>query len=215
MPRFAGAWSAAGRMHAFKKEAIYSATVLVLALVMMELFLFQIQAWQGVVFTDPLLRLFPPADVHWIIYSLVYSAVLFGFVSLCMYPFALLLTTRALIVLIIMRIVCLFVLPLDPPADIIPLTDPFTSYVGISMTNVRGLFFAWPPAMLALLAYTAQWKDLKVIFAAGAVAVSGLLLLQHTHYTIDLVAAPVFAYAAVGLARWRTVGDFGSKAAPK
>ena len=202
-------------MHAFKKEAIYSAPVLILALVMMELFLFRIQARQGVVFADPLLGLFPPADVHWIVYSLVYSAVLFGFVSLCMYPFALLLTARALIVLIIMRIVCLFVLPLDPPADIIPLTDPFVSYVGIPVTNVRGLFFAWPPAMLALLAYTAQWKDLKVIFSVGAVAVSGLLLLQHTHYAIDLVAAPVFAYAAVGLARWRTVGDFGSKASPK
>ena len=215
MPRFVDAWAVAWRMHAFKREALSSVMALVLALVVMELFLLRIEARQGVVFADPLLGLFPPVDVHWIIYSIVYSAVLFGLVSLCLYPFALLLTVRALIVLIIMRMVCLFLLPLDPPADIIPLTDPFMLYLGVPMTNVRALFFAWPSGMLALLAFTAQWKDLKIIFSAGAVAVSGLLLVQHTHYTIDLVAAPVFAHAALGIAKWRTVAGFGSTVAQK
>ena len=215
MPRFVDAWVAAWRMHAFKWEAIYSVTALVLTLVLMEVLLLRIEVWQGVVFADPLLGLFPPTDVHWIIYSLVYSAVLFGFVSLCLHPFALLLTARALIILIIMRIACLFLLPLGPPADIIPLSDPFMLYLGVPTTNVRGMFFAWHPAMLALLGYAAQWKDLKVIFSIGVVVVSVLLLVQHTHYTIDLVAAPVFAYAAVGIAKWHTVGGFGSRAESK
>jgi hypothetical protein len=69
--------------------------------------------------------------------------------------------------------------------------------------------------MLALLALTAQWKDLKIIFSVAAAVVSGLLVVQHVHYTVDVVAAPVFAYAAVGIARWRTVADAGTVAAPK
>jgi hypothetical protein len=211
MSRFVDAWNAAWRMHAFRRQTLYSVAAIVLAFIVMELFLLRIEGRQGIVFADPLLGLFPPVDVHWIIYSIIYSAVLFGFVSLCLYPFAFLLTIRALIVLVIMRVACLFLLPLDPPPDIIPLTDPFMSYLGIPMTNVRGLFFAWPSSLLSLFVFTAQWKDLKIIFSAGVVAVSGLLLVQHTHYTIDIVASPVFALAAVAIAKWDTVGDFGSK----
>lgn len=215
MPRFVGAWTAAWRVHAFKKEAVYSIVTLIVALVAMGGFLLQNEARVGVVFADPILGLFPPVDVHWIVYSIIYSAALFGLVSLSMYPFALLLTVRALIVLIVLHIACLFLLPLDPPTGIIPLSDPFLLFLGIRVTNVRELFFAWPAGMLALLAITAQWKDLKVIFSVAAAVVSVLLLVQHAHYTIDVVAAPVFAYAAAGIARWRTVGDVGTVAVPK
>jgi hypothetical protein len=59
---------------------------------------------------------------------------------------------------------------------------------------------------MALLAFTAQGKDLRIVFSCGAVLISALLLIQHVHYTIDVVAAPCFAYAAFGIGKSVTVG---------
>ena len=64
---------------------------------------------------------------------------------------------------------------------------------------------------MTLLAFVTQGRDMKIILAVFALIVSVLMLLQHAHYTIDIIAAPCFAYAACGLARWFTVQEFAGR----
>jgi hypothetical protein len=173
----------------------------------MRLFLGYVETRAGIVLPDPVLSLLSPHDFRWITFSLIYSGILLGIISLSFYPFALLLTVRAYILMILLRIVCMFLLPLDPPRDMIPLVDPFVQWPGVYQTFTRDLFFSGHTATIVLLAFTAQWKDMKIIFACTAFLVAMLLLLQHVHYTIDVVAAPCFAFVAYGIANWITIGE--------
>lgn len=136
-------WRSALRGRDYRDQLIASIIVLAITLPLMGSFLNFIGARMGAVLQDPLLGFFPPIDFKWITFSVIYSGIVFGFVSLLLYPYSLLVALRALIVLIILRVVCLYLVPLDPPADVIPLVDPFIRLPGIRHVIVRDLFFSW------------------------------------------------------------------------
>lgn len=199
-------WRTALRLPYFREQGLVSVAALFVTAIATRVFLDYVESRPGAIIEDPLLPLFAPANLRWITYSLIYAGMLLGVISLCFYPFALLLAIRAVVVLSVLRIISLLLLPLDPPPGALPLVDPFLTIPEVMPAFTRDLFFSWSTAMAALFAFTAQWKDMKIIFAVLSVVISALLLLQHAHYTIDVVAAPCFAYAACGLGRWMTVG---------
>jgi hypothetical protein len=207
MSKFVDNWRRAFRSREYRDQALVTLAALLVTLLLLRAFMNFIAARMGVVLHDPLLELFAPASFAWITFSLIYAGLLLGIVSLFVYPFSLLLALRALVVLIVLRAICQFFLPLDPPADAIPLADPFVQIPGFRPVIARDLFFSWHTALLALLAFVTQWKDLKIILALLALIVSALMLLQHAHYTIDLLVAPCFAYAAYGLAKWISIQE--------
>ena len=207
MPKFVQNWRTAWGIPIFREQFLTSIIALLVALVAIRLFLDFIETRPGVVLHDPILSFLPAVDLRLIAFSLVYSGMLLGFISLSLYPFSFLLAMRACVVLILARIVCLSLLPLDPPAGIIPFADPFIQLPDVRPVYTRDLFFSWHIALLSLFVYTARWRDMKLIFAAGALVISILLLLQHVEYTIDIVAAPCFAYMAYGVAKRLTIRE--------
>ena len=208
MSGFVDNWRNAWRIRAFRDQLLVSMAALLVVLILLRVFQHYIETRSGIVLPDRLLPLFSPTDFNWITYSLIYSGTLLGIVSLCSYPFSLLLVVRAFVVMILLRIACLFLLPLDPPTDFVPLVDPIIRLQVLSPVLTRDLFFSGHTAMMALFAFTARWKDMKIIFSCAAIVVSVFLLVQHAHYTIDVVAAPCFAYVALGIAKWITVQEF-------
>jgi hypothetical protein len=42
-------------------------------------------------------------------------------------------------------------------------------------------------------------KKLKILFSAAAIVVAILLMMQHVHYTIDVVVAPIAAWMAFAI----------------
>jgi hypothetical protein len=62
----------------------------------------------------------------------------------------------------------------------------------------RDLFFSGHVGTLALVALTYLRCDRRIAWAlVGSTALVGMgLLAQHAHYTMDVVAAPVFAWAS-------------------
>jgi hypothetical protein len=163
----------------------------------------------GVVLHDPILSFLSAIDLKWITHAVTYSGLLLGITSLCFYPFAFLLAVRSSVLVVVLRMVCRVVLPLDPPAGVIPLVDPIIQLPLAHPNLIRDLFFCWQTAVMTLFALTVEGRDLKLIFSVFTVMVSVLLLFQHAQYTISVVAAPCFVYAAYGVARVFTVGGSG------
>ena len=209
MKRSVENWFGAWRNAAFRNQFLVSIVALPVVVVIMRIYLDHVEMRSGVVVPDPLLTIFPGVDLNWVIFALLYSGILLGFVSLFFYPFSFLLTIRAFAVMALLRIVSLYLVPLDPAAGSIPLADPIVHVPALHFTGARSLFFCWETATMALLAMTARWRDMKIIFAIAALVISVLILFQRAQYSIDIVAAPCFAYAAFGVAKFITVRDIG------
>jgi hypothetical protein len=134
------------------------------------------------------------------IFLVLYGAVIGAIVLLWRDPPALLRALRAYTILIGIRVACMALLPLDPPAGMIALADPVvTFFTGSASALSRDLFFSGHTSMLCLLALMMPKRTLRIVFACLAIFVGIAVIVQHVHYTIDVVVAPLAAWMAYSL----------------
>lgn len=149
---------------------------------------------------DPLLSLFTPVKVTWLTFALIYSALIIALTSLSFYPEKFLLALQSYTVIAFLRLSTIYFLPLNAPAAIIPLKDPFVEFFGGGATLLRDLFFSGHTSMMFLFFLISPNKKLKWVYLVATFLVAGCVLIQHVHYTIDVIAAPVFAYTGYRIA---------------
>jgi len=107
-----------------------------------------------------------------------------------------------LIFVYIVRFFTLSVVALDPPAGLVPLADPLSSAFFRSGAITKDLFFSGHTSDMVLIYLCLQRRTDKIIALIAAFAVACLLLVQHIHYTIDVLAAPVVVYPCYRLTRY-------------
>jgi len=181
-----------------KFRAIIYFSILCLTLFSFLFFLDHNEKRAGYHFNDPILALFDPIDLSSTIFLITYLFSLFGLVIAIRKPVIFLQLIGAYSLMTIIRMLCLYLLPLEPPARIIPLDDIFlhsTFYSG--RDNLRDLFFSGHTATLFLFVLVLRGKKLKLLFFTVAVVVGILLMMQHVHFSIDVMAAPFAAWIAV------------------
>jgi hypothetical protein len=105
-------------------------------------------------------------------------------------------------VMVVMRIAAMWLVPLEPPQGMISLKDPFVEvFGGMAATLNKDLFFSGHASTLFLLFLTMTGAASRRIFFGCTIAVACCVLLQHAHYSIDVVVAFPFAYAAYRIVR--------------
>jgi len=179
-----------------KTEFIITILLLVVVLFIFPNFLTFVEARDGVVLTDPILALFSPIDLTWLTFALIYISLITAIISLAGKPEILLLALQSYSLLVIFRILVMYSAPLDAPDGIIILNDPFVQFFGNGEILTKDLFFSGHTATLFLLFLISDKKLLKFIFLISTILVGAAVLLQHVHYTIDVLAAPFFTYSS-------------------
>ena len=176
-------------------------TLLFLAVVLTSLvnFLNFAEARPGVILPDPVLNLFNPIDMTWLIFSLIYFSLIAAIVTLFNNPKQLMFAIQLYTLVVIVRIAAMYLLPLEPPAKLIILNDPFVELFGTGKALTKDLFFSGHTATLFILFLVSEKKIYKIIFLISTIAVAIAVLLQHVHYTIDVFAAVFFTYACYKL----------------
>lgn len=171
-------------------------TVVLLALILFSFtnFLNFIEERPGVVFTDPVLILFDPVDLTWLTFGLIYLSLLTAVISFSLKPERLLFAFQLYTFMVIVRIIGMYLLPLDPPDTLIVLNDPFVEFFGTGQTLTKDLFFSGHTATLFIFFLLEKKKFLKLIFLVCTIVVAITVLLQHVHYTIDVFAAVFFTF---------------------
>jgi membrane-associated phospholipid phosphatase len=184
-----------------RNQVEFIITLLLLSIILTALtnFLNFIEARHGVVLPDPVLNFFNPIDLTWLTFALIYISIVVGIATLAKDPTRLLFTIQLYILMVAVRILAMYLLPLDPPAKIIILKDPLVEFFGTGQTLTKDLFFSGHTATLFILFLTSEKKTIKQIFLISTILVAFSVLLQHVHYTIDVVAAPFFTYACYKL----------------
>ena len=194
------AWAEAFRDHGFRLRLALTVPALVAALVLLAHFLDGVEARPGVVLPDPVLALLAPRDVTWLTFGLIYLGIFFGVARLSTAPRRLVVTLQAYVAMVLLRIVAMWVTPLEAPPGMIPLHDPLVRLFGPGKLLTKDLFFSGHTSTLFLLALAVPGRRSKALFLCCTAAVAVCVLWQHVHYTIDVLVAPLFAYASFRLA---------------
>ncbi|GEO10830.1 phosphatase PAP2-related protein [Segetibacter aerophilus] len=160
-----------------------------------------IQQKQGVEINDFVLAYLPSVNMSLVIFALLYMTVIYTIFKAAKSPYLFLLYLWATLFVSLSRLITNSSVPLEPPAGLVSLVDPillpFYGPNGIT----KDLFYSGHTASVFLAYLILRNKREKTMALIATIVVGIALLLQHIHYTIDVVAAPVIVYFLFILAR--------------
>lgn len=183
-----------------RKLTVSTILVLLVTLFLLSNFLTYNETRTGTEIYDPVLALFDPINLTWLIFALIYSGLLIGIIHFAQNPPVLIRALLTYSFLALIRICMMYSIPLDPPPEMISLIDPFVELFGTGSTLDRDLFFSGHTSTMFMLFLLAYRPLLKKLFLTGVILVGASVILQHAHYTIDVLVAPFVAYASYRLA---------------
>lgn len=198
------AWVTAWKDRSFRLEMVLTPVALVAVLAFLARFLTWVERRPGVVLPDPVLSAIGARDVTWITFALVYASIVTTVVLLLPRPRRLLLGMQAYMLMMVLRTLVMSVTPLAAPPGMLALRDPFVQFLGNGEVLTQDLFFSGHTSTTFLLVLFAPGRRSRAFLLACTVAVACCVLWQHVHYTVDVLAAPPFAFAAYALARARS-----------
>lgn len=187
----------------FRFRCQWGLMVWILVLIAFPFFFRYIEQRQGWTPNDWLLDQLPSFDT-----SIPCFMVIWGMFGLFFYralyePKWLLLFLWGFIVLSLMRFCTIYLLPLEPPARLIPLRDPISNlfYGGKDAFITKDLFFSGHTSTQFLIFLCLPKKSDKIWALLATIAVGLMVLMQHVHYSMDVFAAPPLTYLVYLIAK--------------
>jgi hypothetical protein len=180
--------------------AIRIILILVIAalfLVFVPSFLVYIQQRQGIQLNDRILALIPSADLSWVIFPVIHASILVAIASLIHYPRLLLIAIESYLLASFLRMLAIYLFPMEPPYGLVMLTDHVNEGLFYSNTVItKDLFFSGHTTTIFILYLAVRQPMLKLLFLCLTVAIAIMLLIQHIHYSVDIAGALVFTWAS-------------------
>lgn len=160
-----------------------------------------IEVRDGIDVNDILLSILPAKDCSEAIFILIWSCVALATIRFLNNPMLFIVFLWSYVVLCLTRIITITLVPLNAPPGLIPLRDPLSNYFYGHVFITKDLFYSGHTATLFLIFLCLEKKNDKLIVLLSTGIVGLLLLVQHVHYSMDVLAAPFFAYFNVFCAR--------------
>jgi hypothetical protein len=194
-------WSEAYKDSVFKKTLYIGVILVCLVLAGLPFFFQAIEQRQGAVLNDPVLKFLQPHNVSVPIFTIIWSMVFLFIIRSIRDPYLFVLYAYSFLILTICRYISISLVALNPPAELIPLVDPISNAFYGKTFITKDLFFSGHTATQWLFFLCFRRKIDKAIALCCSIAVGFLVLVQHVHYTLDVVAAPVFTTICYLVAR--------------
>jgi hypothetical protein len=161
-----------------------------------------IEKRNGVTLNDPLLSVIPAHNVSLAIFILVWGMGIFLMIRAIKNPTIYINYIWSLFFVTVARLITISLVPLNPPKGIIIISDPLTNLFYGQHIVTKDLFFSGHTSIIVLATLCLENKKDKFIGIIATIIVASLLLVQHIHYTLDVIAAPIFAYLLFRLAKF-------------
>ncbi len=154
-------------------------------------FLNFIQNRPGVYLNDFVLNIVPAIDVSMPLFVSCYFVIFIAIFIMASEPKIFTITLQTYLMLTLVRMLCIYLVPLEAPVAYVDLKDPFAElFVYAGKPINKDLFFSGHTSTMVLLILGTPFQRLKPYFTFFAILVAVLLLVQHAHYFIDVIFAP-------------------------
>ena len=197
-------WQDAWQSAWYRKRVIGGLALVIVILSLFPFFFQTIEKRSGYQLADPLLGWLHPHNVSIAIFVIIWAISLLGVLRAAQDPYMFLTFVWAYALLSVMRTLAITLVPLDPPVGLVGLVDPISNFFYGEKFVTRDLFFSGHTSSVFLIFLCLPGKMDRSLALVATVAVGYLLLVQHVHYTLDVLGAFVFGWLAFWTVR-RTV----------
>jgi len=194
-------WQDAWQSAWYRRRAIVGLVLVVVTLSLFPFFFQAIEKRNGILLHDPLLAWLHPHNVSLAIFVFIWAITLLGVLRAAQNPYMFLTILWAYWLLCVMRTLTIALIPLDPPVGLVGLVDPISNFFYGEKFVTKDLFFSGHTSSVFLIFLCVPGKTDKKLALIATVMVGSLLLVQHVHYTLDVVGAILFAWIAFWTAR--------------
>jgi hypothetical protein len=184
------AWSEAWTVKSFRIQAIITLIVVLSFSLVFNRFFDFVEARQGELLQDYILELLPAYNVSWAVFFFLYTGIIFGLASHFAYPKVILLAFQTYILVTLCRIGTITLLPLEAPIGYLPLREPFVQLFTTGGKIIsKDLFFSGHMSTILSVYFSINRSGPKAYLFVCSLMIGILLLVQHVHYTIDVIVA--------------------------
>jgi hypothetical protein len=187
-------WSRAWKIPRFRRKLLVGMILFAGILAALPFFFLAIENRNGRVLSDFVLERILPRDTSVAVFFLIWSSCLLLVFRIFRDPYMLLVTLWSYNGVTLLRMACIGLISLNPPAGLIPLADPITNQFYGAHYITHDLFFSGHTTTVFLVFLCLRRKSDRIYALFATILLGILLLIQHVHYTIDVLAAPIFTY---------------------
>lgn len=157
------------------------------------------QRQNGIILHDWILEFLVPRDMSVPIFVIMWSTTMLAIYRCVYHPLVFLNILYSLIFLCFARMLAIYFVQLEPPANLIRLKDPLTSitYGGSGLFITKDLFFSGHTSNMLLLGLCLPKKSDKIIAFIAAISIGIMVLIQHVHYSVDILGAVIITFLLV------------------
>jgi membrane-associated phospholipid phosphatase len=194
-------WRIAFANKIFKQKFFIAFIVLIVVLIFLPHFFQFIEKRNGIVLDDFILQRLKPRDVSVVIFFIIWAVTILMMTRALRNPNIFIVLLSSFTFLTISRIISIHFFALNAPTSLIVLKDPLSNFFYGTTFITKDLFYSGHTATMFLMFLCLEKKTDKWVALTASFLVGILLLIQHVHYSIDVLAAPFFAYIIYRLAK--------------
>ncbi len=192
---FVQKWRLAWQSPSYKKNLLLGLLALLILFSIFPWFFQTIEKRHGIVLHDWVLVRLPSHNVSIPIFILIWATAALMFIRCIQHPDIFLTILWSYVLLCLSRVITISLVPLEPPIGLLALNDRLANAFYGPTFITRDLFYSGHAASVFLMYLCLRKKSDKLFTLVSTIIVAILLLVQHVHYTIDVIAAPFFTYA--------------------
>jgi hypothetical protein len=187
-------WKATWASASQRSLMLTGSAIVAVILSAMPFFFQSIERRPGTQLHDIVLSQLQPHDVSLYIFMIIWTMALLTLIRAIQTPSIYVHYVWLYIVICMTRMLTITLVPLAAPAGLVELVDPLTGVFYGHTVITKDLFYSGHTASLLSMYFCLPKKGDKILALLASLIVGCLLLVQHVHYTIDVLAAPVFVY---------------------
>lgn len=189
-PSAAQAWKGALQNMNFRVQFIVTMIILASFTFIFKHFFDFVESRSGTGLYDVVLSNIPAYDVSWGVFFILYSAIFIGIITHRAHPKTVLIIFQTYILVTFVRMVTITLIPLEPPVGYLPLREPVVQFFTNGGKIIsKDLFFSGHVSTVMSVYLGTHLPRTRAVLFFCVVAICILLLVQHVHYTVDVVAA--------------------------